>query len=179
MPRLAREPAGFVASDIGQLAYQSATQTYWRLTTTAPTWTSDTTGGIIVKGTMTCTVTKFPPRPSYVYGAVFTIGYQYLGRGPIWNAATQSLGIPAIDGRHSHVRHMKTHSSSRSGLTLVELSVTTGVVGVLGLIIYPLLNMGTVLGAKNTAMNTAHQQARVAMLEMVQDLHAAISLPAD
>jgi hypothetical protein len=72
---------------------------------------------------------------------------------------------------------MKIHSPSRSGLTLVELSITTGVVGVLGLIIYSLLNIGTILGAKNTAVNTAHQQARVAMLEMIQDLHAAISLP--
>jgi type II secretory pathway pseudopilin PulG len=73
---------------------------------------------------------------------------------------------------------MRFHSSPRSGLTLVELSVTTGLVGVLGLIIYTLLNMGTVLGARNTATNTAHQQARVAMIEMIQDLHAAVSLPA-
>jgi hypothetical protein len=72
---------------------------------------------------------------------------------------------------------MRFHSSSRSGLTLVELSVTTGLVGVLGLIIYTLLNMGTVLGARNTATNTAHQQARIAMIEMIQDLHAAVSLP--
>lgn len=72
---------------------------------------------------------------------------------------------------------MKIHSPSRSGLTLVELSVTAGLVGVLGLIIYSLLNIGTILGAKNTAVNTAHQQARVAMLQMTQDLHAAISLP--
>jgi hypothetical protein len=73
---------------------------------------------------------------------------------------------------------MRFHSPSRSGLTLVELSVTTGLVGVLGLIIYTLLNMGTVLGARNTATNTAHQQARVAMIEMIQDLHASVSLPA-
>jgi hypothetical protein len=72
---------------------------------------------------------------------------------------------------------MKIHSPSRSGLTLVELSVTMGMVGVLGLIIYSLLNIGTILGAKNTATNTAHQQARVAMLEMVQDLHSSVSLP--
>jgi type II secretory pathway pseudopilin PulG len=72
---------------------------------------------------------------------------------------------------------MRFHASSRSGLTLVELSVTTGLVGVLGLIIYTLLNMGTVLGARNTATNTAHQQARIAMIEMIQDLHAAVSLP--
>src|SRR5664279_1246874 len=72
---------------------------------------------------------------------------------------------------------MKIHSASRSGLTLVELSVTTGVVGVLGLIIYALLNIGTILGAKNTAVNTAHQQARVAMLKIIADLHEAVSLP--
>ena len=63
-------------------------------------------------------------------------------------------------------------------MTLVELSVTVGLVGVLGLIIYSLLNIGTILGAKNTATNTAHQQARVAMIEMIQDLHSAVSLPA-
>src|ERR1022692_661950 len=72
---------------------------------------------------------------------------------------------------------MKIQIQSRSGLTLVELSVTAGLIGVLGLIIYSLLNIGTILGAKNTATNTAHQQARVAMLEMVQDLHNAVSLP--
>lgn len=72
---------------------------------------------------------------------------------------------------------MKIHIQSRSGLTLIELSVTTGLIGVLGLIIYSLLNIGTILGAKNTAVNTAHQQARVAMLQMTQDLHSAISLP--
>jgi len=72
---------------------------------------------------------------------------------------------------------MKIRIQSRSGLTLVEISVTAAMVGVLGLIIYSLLNIGTILGAKNTAVNTAHQQARVAMLQMIQDLHSAISLP--
>jgi type II secretory pathway pseudopilin PulG len=72
---------------------------------------------------------------------------------------------------------MRLHSSKRSGLTLAELSVTMGVVGVLGLIIYSVLNISTILGAKNTATNTAHQQARVAMLEMLQDLHGSVSLP--
>jgi hypothetical protein len=73
---------------------------------------------------------------------------------------------------------MKIHRPNQSGLTMAELSITMGVVGVLGLIIYSLLNIGTVLGAKNTATNTAHQQARVAMIEMIQDLHSAVSLPA-
>lgn len=68
-------------------------------------------------------------------------------------------------------------SSNNRGFTLVEIVFTTVLIGVLGLIIYSLLNIGTILGAKNTAVNTAHQQARTAMLQMVQDLHSAISLP--
>ena len=78
--------SGFTGTDIGQLAYQSDTQTYWRLQATAPTWTQDTSGGIIVKGTMTSTVTDISTAlmPN-TYMAVFMIGYQYMGRGPIWS----------------------------------------------------------------------------------------------
>ena len=72
---------------------------------------------------------------------------------------------------------MKPSQTTR-GFTLIELMFTTVLIGVLGLIIYSLLNTGMVLGAKNTAVNTSHQQARVAMLQMVQDLHASVSLPA-
>jgi type II secretory pathway pseudopilin PulG len=83
--------SGFVATDIGQLALQNdippLLPTYWRLQTTAPpTWAQDTSGGIIVKGTMTCTVTDISTAAMpNTYQAVFTIGYQYLGRGPVWN----------------------------------------------------------------------------------------------
>ncbi len=62
--------------------------------------------------------------------------------------------------------------------TLLELSIAMGLIGVIGLSIYSMLNLGMILGAKNTAVNTAHQQARVAMLQLVQDLHSAVSLPA-
>jgi Tfp pilus assembly protein PilV len=82
--------SGFIGSDVGQLAYQSDTQTYWRLIATTPSWVADTTGGIIVKGTMTVQVNDISPTPGaapYIYEAVFTIGYQYLGRGPTWNAS--------------------------------------------------------------------------------------------
>ena len=54
---------------------------------------------------------------------------------------------------------------------------TTVLISALGLIIYSILSTDTVLGAKNSAMNTAHQQARTAMLQMLQDLHSAVSLP--
>jgi len=63
------------------------------------------------------------------------------------------------------------------GYTLIEVLFATALISIVGLIIYALLVTGTILGAKNTAINTAHQQARMAMLEMVQDLHSAISLP--
>jgi type II secretory pathway pseudopilin PulG len=72
---------------------------------------------------------------------------------------------------------MKLSRSTR-GFKLIELVFTTAIIGVLGLVIYALLNTNMVLGAKNTATNTAHQQARVAMLQMVQDLRSAVSLPA-
>lgn len=72
---------------------------------------------------------------------------------------------------------MKLPVRTRDGLTLVELMITIILVGVLGLVIYSLLNTGTVLGAKNTAVNTAHQQARSALLQMTQTLHSAVSVP--
>src|ERR1700736_1248572 len=69
-------------------------------------------------------------------------------------------------------------SPTTRGFKLIELMFTTLLIGVLGLIIYSLLNTGMVLGAKNTAVNTAHQQARIAMLEMLQNLHSSVSVPA-
>jgi type II secretory pathway pseudopilin PulG len=63
------------------------------------------------------------------------------------------------------------------GFKLVEVMISMSVISAVGLVIYSLLNINTVLGAKNTAVNTAHQQARIAMLQMVQDLRSAVSLP--
>jgi hypothetical protein len=68
-------------------------------------------------------------------------------------------------------------SSQKCGTTLVETIFTTVLVGVVGLVVYALLNIGTILASKNVAVNTAHQQARTAMLQMVQDLHGSVSLP--
>jgi hypothetical protein len=68
-------------------------------------------------------------------------------------------------------------SSQKRGTTLVETIFTTVLIGVVGLVIYALLNIGTILASKNVAVNTAHQQARTAMLQMVQDLHGSVSLP--
>jgi Tfp pilus assembly protein PilV len=71
-------------------------------------------------------------------------------------------------GGHKHLQ----------GTSLLELTIAMAFIGVIGLAIFSMLNTGMILGAKNAAINTAHQQARIAMLQMVQDLHSAVSLPA-
>ncbi|HEV3244575.1 MAG TPA: prepilin-type N-terminal cleavage/methylation domain-containing protein [Chthoniobacterales bacterium] len=68
-------------------------------------------------------------------------------------------------------------SSRNAGFTLVELMVTVALIAVVGLVLYSILYTTTILGAKNTAVNAAHQQARVALIEMLQDIHSSVSLP--
>jgi prepilin-type N-terminal cleavage/methylation domain-containing protein len=63
------------------------------------------------------------------------------------------------------------------GFKLIELMITTAIVGITGTIVYYLLYTGLTLFAKNTAINSAHQEARVAVMQMEQDLHGAISIP--
>jgi type II secretory pathway pseudopilin PulG len=70
---------------------------------------------------------------------------------------------------------MKLHLQDSRAMTLVETMITLVLVGVLGLLVYSLLNLGTILGAKNSAVNVAHQSARMAMLQMTQDFHSAVS----
>lgn len=72
---------------------------------------------------------------------------------------------------------MKFHPKASGAMTLVETMVASMLIGVFGLVIYSMLNMGTILGAKNLSVNVAHEQARTAMLQMIQDLHSAVSLP--
>jgi hypothetical protein len=55
--------------------------------------------------------------------------------------------------------------------------VTGALISVVGLVLYSILYTSSVLGAKNTAVNVAHQQARVAMVDMLQDIHSAVSVP--
>ena len=73
---------------------------------------------------------------------------------------------------------MKYSSTSNKAFTLAELMVATGVFSAASIIIYLLLYNGTLLAAWNTSSNVAHEQARTAMLQMIQDLHSAVSLPA-
>ena len=105
--------SGLAASDVGLLGYQSDDQTYWRLQSPAPTWTQDSTGGIIVKGTMTCTVTDVSTASMpNTYKAVFTLGYQYLGRGPVTNSTYKPCGSSASSSRSEYQLSMTVFRSS-------------------------------------------------------------------
>ena len=66
---------------------------------------------------------------------------------------------------------------SAGGFTLVEVIVTSGIMMMVGLMIFLVLNSGMVLYAKNTAVNSAHQQARSGVDQMVANIHAAVSIP--
>lgn len=70
---------------------------------------------------------------------------------------------------------MKRPVQDSRAFTLIETLFTAVLIGVLGLLVYSLLNIGTILGAKNSAVNVAHQTARIAMLQMTQDFHSAVS----
>jgi hypothetical protein len=72
---------------------------------------------------------------------------------------------------------MRIKTSPRQATVLIEITITGAMMGFVSLAILSMLNMGMILGAKNTAVNTAHQQARTAMLQMIADLHSAVSLP--
>lgn len=73
---------------------------------------------------------------------------------------------------------MKSHlRSTTGGFTLIELMIAAMCIALIGGIAYAVLNTGLILFTKNTAINVAHQQARVAVLQIEADLHSAISLP--
>lgn len=75
------------------------------------------------------------------------------------------------------MKNFSRNNALRRGAALIELMVSTTIVLMTGSIIFYILNTGMVLFAKNTAINLAHQQARVAVLTMEADLHSAVSIP--
>lgn len=64
-----------------------------------------------------------------------------------------------------------------SGFTLPEMMVTVAVMTIVGVMVYLVLNSGMVLYAKNTAVNSAHQQARAGVDEMLANIHSSVSIP--
>ncbi len=69
------------------------------------------------------------------------------------------------------------NKSSEAGFSVGEMGVAVGVLGLLGLVFFQVLQAGLILSAKNTAVNVAHQEARQGVLRLTRDIHAAISVP--
>jgi hypothetical protein len=63
------------------------------------------------------------------------------------------------------------------GFTVAEMVVAVGVLGLLGLVFFQVLNSGLILYAKNSAVNIAHEEAREGINRLTRDIHAAISVP--
>jgi hypothetical protein len=75
---------------------------------------------------------------------------------------------------------MKKTASPRAltgGFTLGEMIVAVGIMTVVGLAVFAVTNIGTILYSKNTAINLAHDQARIAVSRLVKDIHGAVSIP--
>jgi prepilin-type N-terminal cleavage/methylation domain-containing protein len=74
---------------------------------------------------------------------------------------------------------MTTISSRRAfkGFTLPEILVTISIAALVGIVVFLVLNTGMTLYAKNTAVNSAHQQARSGVDQMLARLHSSVSIP--
>ena len=75
---------------------------------------------------------------------------------------------------------MKINTSSfsnESGFTAAEMVVSTAVMAILGIVFLNVLNSGMILYAKNTAVNSAHEEGRQGVNRFTRDLHAAVSVP--
>ena len=75
---------------------------------------------------------------------------------------------------------MKLNTSSfsnQSGFTAAEMVVSTMVMAILGIVFLNVLNSGMILYAKNTAVNSAHEEGRQGINRFTRDLHAAVSVP--
>lgn len=67
--------------------------------------------------------------------------------------------------------------SSESAFSVGEMGVAVGVAALLGLCFFQVLQSGLTLGAKNTAVNAAHEEAKQGVLRLTRDIHASISVP--
>jgi Tfp pilus assembly protein PilE len=67
--------------------------------------------------------------------------------------------------------------TTQRGFTSAEMVVSAMVMAILGIVFLNVLNSGMILYAKNTAVNSAHEEGRQGMNRFVRDLHAAVSVP--
>jgi hypothetical protein len=67
--------------------------------------------------------------------------------------------------------------SKRQAFTVVEMMTAVAVLAVAGQMIFLVLRNGMILHAKNSAVNAAHHEARIAAARLVRDVHGAVSIP--
>ncbi len=74
---------------------------------------------------------------------------------------------------------MKTKliTQRKAGFTVAEMIVAVGVLGLLGLTFFQVLQTSLTLSAKSIAVNAAHEEARQGILRLTRDIHASISVP--
>ena len=68
-------------------------------------------------------------------------------------------------------------AKKRSAFTLYETMVAVGCATVAGIMLFAVLNISTILYAKVTSINLAHDEARLAVNRLVNDIHKAVSMP--
>src|SRR5947207_11240240 len=72
---------------------------------------------------------------------------------------------------------MKTiRNNSAAAFTSAEMVVSTMVMAILGIVFLNVLNSGMILYAKNTAVNSAHEEGREGVNRLTRDLHAPVSV---
>ena len=64
-----------------------------------------------------------------------------------------------------------------AGFTVAELSALGAIIGVVGMIVFEMMWNSSILFAKNSAINVAHQEARTAVMRIESDLHSCVSVP--
>src|SRR5438045_5048761 len=72
---------------------------------------------------------------------------------------------------------LKNNKYGQDGYTAGEMIIACGVLVILGLAFFQVLNSGMILYAKNTAVNSAHEEAREGINRLTRDIHAAVSVP--
>jgi hypothetical protein len=71
----------------------------------------------------------------------------------------------------------RSQHQPQAGYTLADIMVAVSLTVLVGLIGVYAMNSGTILYAKNTAQNLAHDSSRIAVNRMLHDIHNAVSIP--
>src|SRR5437879_5118871 len=75
------------------------------------------------------------------------------------------------------MKRLPFNKVTEAAFTVAEMGVAVGVLGLLGVVFFQVLQSGLTLSAKNTAVNAAHEEARQGILRMTRDIHASVSVP--